>query len=58
MVGQLAEADAERREMRGLTHDLPQHSPSARSIGLLENDAERVGLMRDAEDMEHRDAVA
>lgn len=54
MVSQLARADAERREMlAGLTHDL--RAPLARlrvRLALLENDAERNGLARDAEDME------
>ena len=54
MVVQLAEADAERREMlAGLTHDL--RAPLARlrvRLALLDSDADRAGLMRDAEDME------
>lgn len=54
MVEQLTGADAERREMlAGLTHDL--RAPLARlrvRLALLESDAERVGLTRDAEDME------
>lgn len=54
MVGQLTAADAERREMlAGLTHDL--RAPLARlrvRLALLESDAERCGLTRDAEDME------
>jgi two-component system osmolarity sensor histidine kinase EnvZ len=54
MVTQLAEAEAERREMlAGLTHDL--RAPLARlrvRLALLENDAERGGLTRDADDME------
>ncbi|SDG61638.1 ATP-binding protein [Propionivibrio dicarboxylicus] len=54
MVSQLAQADAERREMlAGLTHDL--RAPLARlrvRLALLENDAERAGLERDGEDME------
>ncbi|MEI7611499.1 MAG: HAMP domain-containing sensor histidine kinase [Betaproteobacteria bacterium] len=54
MVEQLASADAERREMlAGLTHDL--RAPLARlrvRLALLESDAERAGLARDAEDME------
>lgn len=54
MVTQLAEAEAERREMlAGLTHDL--RAPLARlrvRLALLENDAERAGLTCDADDME------
>jgi two-component system osmolarity sensor histidine kinase EnvZ len=54
MVRQLTEADAERREMlAGLTHDL--RAPMARlrvRLALLENDSERAGLARDADDME------
>ncbi len=54
MVQQLTSADAERREMlAGLTHDL--RAPLARlrvRLALLESDAERAGLTRDAEDME------
>lgn len=54
MLGQLARADAERREMlAGLTHDL--RAPLARlrvRLALLESDAERSGLERDTEDME------
>ena len=54
MLGQLAQADAERSEMlAGLTHDL--RAPLARlrvRLALLENDAERNGLARDADDME------
>ena len=54
MLAQLAQAEAERREMlAGLTHDL--RAPLARlrvRLALLENDAERGGLERDAEDME------
>lgn len=54
MVAQLAEAEAERREMlAGLTHDL--RAPLARlrvRLALLENDAERAGLTRDSDDME------
>ena len=54
MVGQLAAADAERREMlAGLTHDL--RAPLARlrvRLALLENDTERAGLSRDTDDME------
>lgn len=54
MVGRLAAADAERREMLGgLTHDL--RAPLARlrvRLALLENDAERAGVARDADDME------
>ncbi len=54
MVDRLAAADAERREMlAGLTHDL--RAPLARvrvRLALLENDAEREGLTRDADDME------
>ncbi|WP_153110451.1 ATP-binding protein [Propionivibrio limicola] len=54
MLDQLAQSDAERREMlAGLTHDL--RAPLARlrvRLALLENDAERGGLERDADDME------
>jgi len=54
MLAQLAAADAERREMlAGLTHDL--RAPLARlrvRLALLDSDAERRGLTRDAEDME------
>lgn len=54
MLAQLASADAERREMlAGLTHDL--RAPLARlrvRLALLDSDAERAGLTRDAEDME------
>lgn len=54
MLGQLAAVEAERREMlAGLTHDL--RAPLARlrvRLALLDNDAERAGLERDAEDME------
>lgn len=54
MLAQLAQAEADRREMlAGLTHDL--RAPLARlrvRLALLENDAERGGLERDAEDME------
>ena len=54
MLAQLAQAEAERREMlAGLTHDL--RAPLARlrvRLALLENDAERDGLERDADDME------
>lgn len=54
MLGQLAEADAERHEMlAGLTHDL--RAPLARlrvRLALLESESERAGLTRDAEDME------
>jgi two-component system osmolarity sensor histidine kinase EnvZ len=54
MLTQLAQADAERQEMlAGLTHDL--RAPLARlrvRLALLESEAERAGLMRDAEDME------
>jgi two-component system osmolarity sensor histidine kinase EnvZ len=54
MLAQLARVDAERREMlAGLTHDL--RAPLARlrvRLALLENDAERSGLTRDADDME------
>ncbi|MDR2786806.1 MAG: HAMP domain-containing protein [Candidatus Accumulibacter sp.] len=54
MLDQLAQAEAERREMlAGLTHDL--RAPLARlrvRLALLENEAERDGLERDAEDME------
>ena len=54
MLDQLAKAEGERREMlAGLTHDL--RAPLARlrlRLALLESDAERAGLTRDAEDME------
>jgi len=54
MVRQLADADAERREMiAGLTHDL--RAPLARlrvRLALLDNEAELAGLSRDADDME------
>ena len=54
MLEQLADADAERQEMlAGLTHDL--RAPLARlrvRLALLENDSEREGLERDADDME------
>ena len=54
MVKQLAQADADRREMlAGLTHDL--RAPLARlrvRVELLENDADRLGLARDTDDME------
>jgi two-component system osmolarity sensor histidine kinase EnvZ len=54
MLDQLARAEAERREMlAGLTHDL--RAPLARlrvRLALLENETERGGLERDAEDME------
>jgi two-component system osmolarity sensor histidine kinase EnvZ len=54
MVRQLAEADAERREMlAGLTHDL--RAPMARlrvRLALLDNESDRTGLSRDADDME------
>ncbi len=54
MLAQLAAADAERREMlAGLTHDL--RAPLARlrvRLALLDSDAERGGLTRDADDME------
>jgi len=54
MLSQLAQVDAERQEMlAGLTHDL--RAPLARlrvRLALLESEAERAGLMRDAEDME------
>lgn len=54
MLAQLARAEAERREMlAGLTHDL--RAPLARlrvRLALLENDTDRNGLERDAEDME------
>jgi len=54
MLGQLARADAERNEMlAGLTHDL--RAPLARlrvRLALLDNEADRAGLERDAEDME------
>ncbi|WP_300451026.1 ATP-binding protein [Accumulibacter sp.] len=54
MLGQLAAAAAERREMlAGLTHDL--RAPLARlrlRLALLENEDERAGLARDIDDME------
>ncbi|MDR2450710.1 MAG: HAMP domain-containing protein [Candidatus Accumulibacter sp.] len=54
MLDQLAQAEAERREMlAGLTHDL--RAPLSRlrvRLALLENEAERGGFERDAEDME------
>ncbi|MDR2613763.1 MAG: HAMP domain-containing protein, partial [Candidatus Accumulibacter sp.] len=54
MLDHLALAEAERREMlAGLTHDL--RAPLSRlrvRLALLENEAERGGLERDAEDME------
>ncbi|MDR1934723.1 MAG: HAMP domain-containing protein [Candidatus Accumulibacter sp.] len=54
MLDQLARAEAERREMlAGLTHDL--RAPLARlrvRLALLENESERGGLERDADDME------
>lgn len=54
MLDQLAAAEAERREMlAGLTHDL--RAPLARlrlRLALLENETERAGLTRDADDME------
>ena len=54
MLDQLAKAEGERREMlAGLTHDL--RAPLARlrlRLALLESDAERAGLTRDADDME------
>ena len=54
MVTQLAQAEAERREMlAGLTHDL--RAPLARlrvRSALVENEADRNGLERDTEDME------
>ena len=54
MLGQLGAAEAERREMlAGLTHDL--RAPLARlrlRLALLENESERAGLARDADDME------
>jgi two-component system osmolarity sensor histidine kinase EnvZ len=54
MLVQLAQADSERREMlAGLTHDL--RAPLARlrvRLALLENDIDRAGLTRDADDME------
>jgi two-component system osmolarity sensor histidine kinase EnvZ len=54
MLDQLAKAEGERREMlAGLTHDL--RAPLARlrlRLALLENDNERAGLARDADDME------
>ncbi|MEF8718248.1 MAG: histidine kinase dimerization/phospho-acceptor domain-containing protein [Candidatus Accumulibacter necessarius] len=54
MLGQLASAAAERREMlAGLTHDL--RAPLTRlrlRLALLESDLERAGLVRDIDDME------
>jgi two-component system osmolarity sensor histidine kinase EnvZ len=54
MLDRLALAEAERREMlAGLTHDL--RAPLSRlrvRLALLENEAERSGLERDADDME------
>ncbi len=54
MLTQLDRADAERREMlAGLTHDL--RAPLARlrvRLALLENEADRSGVARDADDME------
>ncbi len=54
MLGQLASAAAERREMlAGLTHDL--RAPLTRlrlRLALLQNDEERAGLVRDIDDME------
>jgi two-component system osmolarity sensor histidine kinase EnvZ len=54
MLDRLALAEAERREMlAGLTHDL--RAPLSRlrvRLALLESEAERDGLERDAEDME------
>jgi two-component system osmolarity sensor histidine kinase EnvZ len=54
MLGQLASAAAERREMlAGLTHDL--RAPLTRlrlRLALLESDADRAGLVRDVDDME------
>jgi two-component system osmolarity sensor histidine kinase EnvZ len=54
MLDQLARAEADRREMlAGLTHDL--RAPLARlrvRLALLENEAERGGFERDANDME------
>lgn len=54
MLSQLAAAAAERHEMlAGLTHDL--RAPLARlrlRLALLDSDAERRGLTRDADDME------
>jgi two-component system osmolarity sensor histidine kinase EnvZ len=54
MLGQLANAAAERREMlAGLTHDL--RAPLTRlrlRLALLESDADRAGLVRDVDDME------
>lgn len=54
MVRQLAQSEAERREMlAGLTHDL--RAPLARlrvRVALLENELDRTGLERDADDME------
>ena len=54
MLKQLAAAEAERQEMlAGLTHDL--RAPLARlrvRLALLEDESERAGLTRDADDME------
>jgi two-component system osmolarity sensor histidine kinase EnvZ len=54
MLGQLASAAAERREMlAGLTHDL--RAPLTRlrlRLELLESDTDRAGLVRDLDDME------
>jgi two-component system osmolarity sensor histidine kinase EnvZ len=54
MLGQLASAAAERREMiAGLTHDL--RAPLTRlrlRLELLASDSERAGLARDVDDME------
>ena len=54
MLTQLAHADSERNEMlAGLTHDL--RAPLARlrvRLALLENEADRIGFTRDADDME------
>lgn len=54
MLDQLAQAEAERREMlAGLTHDL--RAPLSRlrvRLALLENEAEQEGLTRDTSDME------
>jgi len=54
MLAQLARAEDERREMlAGLTHDL--RAPLARlrvRLALLDSEADRNGLERDAEDME------
>lgn len=54
MLDQLADADAERREMlAGLTHDL--RAPLARlrlRLALLDNEADRQGLSKDSDDME------